>query len=165
MTSISPISKPCCGAGDLSRLDRHSARRLSAKRRNDRDGRARSHGRGASAGADLIGGLDPAGFDGDVKGPARHRLRARRKFGKGIDIHLHDGGETGARSCARSPSGPSRRHARARRRQPRFLARVDRARRCSQRPPTARPRRSRDHDLVPPFRARAARHRRCARGV
>jgi cytosine/creatinine deaminase len=49
-----------------------------------------------SAGADLIGGLDPAGFDGDVKGQLDILFGLAERFGKGIDIHLHDGGETGA---------------------------------------------------------------------
>lgn len=49
-----------------------------------------------AAGADLIGGLDPSGFDGDVKGQLDIVFGLAGKFGKGIDIHLHDGGETGA---------------------------------------------------------------------
>ena len=49
-----------------------------------------------SAGADLVGGLDPAGFDGDVKGQLNVVFGLAQRFGKGIDIHLHDGGETGA---------------------------------------------------------------------
>jgi cytosine deaminase len=48
------------------------------------------------AGADLIGGLDPAGFDGDVGGQLDIVFGLAKRFGKGIDIHLHDGGETGA---------------------------------------------------------------------
>ena len=48
------------------------------------------------AGADLIGGLDPAGFDNDVKGQLDIVFGLAERFGKGIDIHLHDGGETGA---------------------------------------------------------------------
>ena len=47
-------------------------------------------------GADLIGGLDPAGFDGDVKGQLDILFGLAKRFGKGIDIHLHDGGDTGA---------------------------------------------------------------------
>lgn len=46
-------------------------------------------------GCDLIGGLDPAGIDGD---PVRHLdivLDLAARHGKGIDIHLHDGGELG----------------------------------------------------------------------
>jgi cytosine deaminase len=48
------------------------------------------------AGADLVGGLDPAGFDGDVKGQLDIVFGLAEAIGKGIDIHLHDGGETGA---------------------------------------------------------------------
>jgi cytosine deaminase len=48
------------------------------------------------AGADLIGGLDPAGFDGDVKGQLDVIFGLAERFGKGIDIHLHDSGKTGA---------------------------------------------------------------------
>ena len=48
------------------------------------------------AGADLIGGLDPAGFDGDVKGQLDIIFGLAEAFGKGVDIHLHDFGETGA---------------------------------------------------------------------
>jgi cytosine deaminase len=48
------------------------------------------------AGADLVGGLDPAGFDGDVKGQLDIVFGLAERFGKGIDIHLHDGGEIGA---------------------------------------------------------------------
>ena len=49
-----------------------------------------------SAGADLVGGLDPAGFDGDVKGQLDIVFGLAERFGKGIDIHLHDSGKTGA---------------------------------------------------------------------
>jgi cytosine deaminase len=48
------------------------------------------------AGADLVGGLDPAGFDGDLKGQLDIVFGLAEALGKGIDIHLHDGGETGA---------------------------------------------------------------------
>lgn len=49
-----------------------------------------------AAGADLVGGLDPAGFDGDIAGQLDIVFGLAGRFGKGIDIHLHDGGETGA---------------------------------------------------------------------
>ncbi len=49
-----------------------------------------------TTGADLVGGLDPAGFDGNVKGQLDIVFGLAERFGKGIDIHLHDGGETGA---------------------------------------------------------------------
>ena len=47
-------------------------------------------------GADLVGGLDPAGVDGDVAGhlDAVFGLASRR--GVGVDIHLHDPGNLGA---------------------------------------------------------------------
>ena len=48
------------------------------------------------AGADLVGGLDPAGFDADVGGQLDIVFGLAEKFGKGIDIHLHDVGEMGA---------------------------------------------------------------------
>ncbi|WP_434348031.1 amidohydrolase family protein [Myxococcus virescens] len=48
-----------------------------------------------SEGADLIGGLDPAGFDGDVDGQLDIVFGLADRHGSGIDIHLHDGGEVG----------------------------------------------------------------------
>ncbi|MEW2482205.1 amidohydrolase family protein [Mycobacterium sp. NPDC049093] len=50
-----------------------------------------------SEGADLIGGLDPAGFDGDVDGQLDVVFGLAERHGAGIDIHLHDGGELGTR--------------------------------------------------------------------
>lgn len=46
-------------------------------------------------GADLIGGLDPSGFDGDVDGHLEVVFGLAEKHGKPVDIHLHDMGETG----------------------------------------------------------------------
>ncbi|MFE1954336.1 amidohydrolase family protein [Streptomyces sp. NPDC059524] len=46
-------------------------------------------------GADLIGGLDPAGFDQDAAGQLDIVFGLAERHGKGIDIHLHDGGESG----------------------------------------------------------------------
>ncbi|MFJ4713623.1 amidohydrolase family protein [Streptomyces sp. NPDC088785] len=46
-------------------------------------------------GADLIGGLDPAGFDGDVDGQLDVVFRLAERHGAGVDIHLHDGGTAG----------------------------------------------------------------------
>lgn len=46
-------------------------------------------------GADLIGGLDPAGFDGDVDGQLDVVFGLAERHGAGIDIHLHDGGGIG----------------------------------------------------------------------
>jgi cytosine deaminase len=48
------------------------------------------------AGADLVGGLDPAGFD---HRPVEHLdtiFAIADRHGCGLDIHLHDGGELGA---------------------------------------------------------------------
>ena len=49
-----------------------------------------------AAGADLVGGLDPQGFDGDANGQLDVVFSLAERFGKGVDIHLHDGGEPGA---------------------------------------------------------------------
>ncbi len=47
-------------------------------------------------GADLVGGLDPCGMDRDPKGHLDTIFALAEKYGKGIDIHLHEGGELGA---------------------------------------------------------------------
>ncbi|MFF7243562.1 amidohydrolase family protein [Embleya sp. NPDC008237] len=47
-------------------------------------------------GADLIGGLDPIGFDNDVEGHLDVVFGLAERHGAGIDLHLHDGGESGA---------------------------------------------------------------------
>lgn len=49
-----------------------------------------------SAGADLVGGLDPAGIDDDVTGHLDAIFGVAAKHGVGLDIHLHDGGALGA---------------------------------------------------------------------
>ena len=46
-------------------------------------------------GADLVGGLDPLGIDGDVAGHLDVVFRLAERHGKGIDVHLHDAGEDG----------------------------------------------------------------------
>ena len=48
-----------------------------------------------AAGADLIGGLDPAGIDGDVKGHLDVVFGLAERHGVGVDIHLHDAGALG----------------------------------------------------------------------
>ena len=48
------------------------------------------------AGADLVGGLDPAGIDGDPSGQLDVIFDIAERRGVGIDIHLHDRGELGA---------------------------------------------------------------------
>ena len=47
-------------------------------------------------GADIVGGLDPAGIDRDPKGSVDAIFALAEKFGKPIDIHLHEPGELGA---------------------------------------------------------------------
>jgi cytosine/adenosine deaminase-related metal-dependent hydrolase len=46
-------------------------------------------------GADLVGGLDPAGIDNDVKGQLDAIFGVAEKHGVGLDIHLHDFGPPG----------------------------------------------------------------------
>ena len=47
------------------------------------------------AGADLVGGLDPAGYDADIEGHLDVIFGIADRRGVGIDIHLHDGGLPG----------------------------------------------------------------------
>jgi cytosine/creatinine deaminase len=47
-------------------------------------------------GADLVGGLDPAGIDGDVTGHLDAVFAVASRRGVGVDIHLHDGDSLGA---------------------------------------------------------------------
>lgn len=47
-------------------------------------------------GAELIGGLDPAGIDGDMDGHLDLIFALAGKHGVGVDIHLHDPGHRGA---------------------------------------------------------------------
>ncbi|WP_273688196.1 amidohydrolase [Ketogulonicigenium vulgare] len=49
-----------------------------------------------AAGVDLVGGLDPAGIDGDVAGHLDVVFGIAEKYGIGVDIHLHDAAELGA---------------------------------------------------------------------
>ena len=48
------------------------------------------------AGADVVGGLDPAGFDGDVEGQLGVVFDIAERRGALIDIHLHDPAALGA---------------------------------------------------------------------
>ncbi|WP_211314169.1 amidohydrolase [Humitalea rosea] len=48
------------------------------------------------AGADVVGGLDPAGIDEDVEGQLAVVFGIAERHGVPIDIHLHDPGELGA---------------------------------------------------------------------
>ena len=63
----------------------------------------RADGGGHRRGADLFGGLDPVGIDGDPDGHLDAIFAIAERLGVGIDIHLHDGGESG------SPSSGDRR--------------------------------------------------------
>lgn len=46
-------------------------------------------------GADLVGGLDPVGIDGDLDAHLDAIFAIAGRRGVGVDIHLHDGGDTG----------------------------------------------------------------------
>ncbi|WP_283643845.1 amidohydrolase family protein [Marinovum algicola] len=46
--------------------------------------------------ADVVGGLDPCGIDADPKGQLDAVFALAEKYGKPIDIHLHEPGELGA---------------------------------------------------------------------
>lgn len=47
-------------------------------------------------GAEIVGGLDPIGIDGDLDGHLDAVFGLAEKHGAGIDIHLHDPGHRGA---------------------------------------------------------------------
>lgn len=47
------------------------------------------------AGADLVGGIDPGGLEGDVSGHLDAVFGLADCAGRDLDIHLHDGGEEG----------------------------------------------------------------------
>ncbi|NML45425.1 amidohydrolase family protein [Ramlibacter sp. G-1-2-2] len=49
-------------------------------------------------GADVLGGLDPQAIDGDAAASLDLLFAIATKHGKPIDIHLHEGGEEGART-------------------------------------------------------------------
>lgn len=49
-----------------------------------------------SAGADIVGGLDPSSMDRDPKGSLDAVFALAQKHGKPVDIHLHEPGELGA---------------------------------------------------------------------
>ena len=48
------------------------------------------------SGAHIVGGLDPATFDGDITGHLDAIFALAERKGVGLDIHLHDGGDLGA---------------------------------------------------------------------
>jgi len=47
-------------------------------------------------GADVVGGLDPCAIDRDPKGHLDAIFALAQRYGRGIDIHLHETGEMGA---------------------------------------------------------------------
>lgn len=47
------------------------------------------------AGADLVGGIDPGGIEGDMHGHLDAIFGLADRAGRDLDIHLHDGGEDG----------------------------------------------------------------------
>jgi len=51
-------------------------------------------------GADLVGGLDPVGIDGDLDAHLGTVFGIAERRGVGVDIHLHDSGETGIAALA-----------------------------------------------------------------
>lgn len=52
--------------------------------------------RAMEAGADVVGGLDPCAIDRDPKGHLDAIFALAEKYGKPLDIHLHEPGEMGA---------------------------------------------------------------------
>ncbi len=46
-------------------------------------------------GVETVGGIDPQGIDGDVLGQLQVVFGLAEKYGRGVDIHLHDRGEPG----------------------------------------------------------------------
>ncbi len=61
-----------------------------------RPGTAELLERAVREGAELIGGVDPAGIDRDPTGQLDVIFGIAGRHGAGVDIHLHDGGEVGA---------------------------------------------------------------------
>ena len=52
----------------------------------------------AQMGIDFIGGLDPQSIDGDIEKSINFTVDLALEFRKGIDIHLHEGGESGLKT-------------------------------------------------------------------
>ena len=61
-----------------------------------RPGTAELLDRAVQEGAELIGGIDPAGIDRDPAGQLDVVFGIAGRHGAGVDIHLHDPGELGA---------------------------------------------------------------------
>ncbi len=102
---------------DLVRLDGlHALLRVRAAARNHADiqivafpqsgivtlpGAADMLDQAVRDGADLVGGLDPAGFDHDVEGHLDVIFGIAERRGVGVDIHLHDFGALGCSELRR----------------------------------------------------------------
>jgi cytosine deaminase len=54
-----------------------------------------------SQGADVVGGLDPAIFEGNVEAHLDVVFGLAERHGKGIDLHLHEGGHLGLHTLGR----------------------------------------------------------------
>jgi cytosine/adenosine deaminase-related metal-dependent hydrolase len=52
----------------------------------------------AKMGVDFIGGLDPTTIDGSIEKPMDFVVQLALDNGKGIDIHLHESGESGVKT-------------------------------------------------------------------
>lgn len=61
-----------------------------------RPGTAELMDKALAGGVEVVGGLDPAGFDGDPVGHLDILFGLAEKYGAKVDIHLHDGGALGA---------------------------------------------------------------------
>jgi cytosine deaminase len=61
-----------------------------------RPGTAELMERAIEMGVEVVGGIDPAGIDGDPMAQLRTIFDIAARHGRGIDIHLHDQGELGA---------------------------------------------------------------------
>ena len=87
-----------------------------------RPGTAELLERAVKDGAELIGGVDPAGIDQDAKGQLDVVFGIAGRYGAGVDIHLHDPGEPGAAQIRHDrrahPGARARRQGRG---QPRLL--------------------------------------------
>lgn len=60
-------------------------------------------------GADVVGGLDPAGLDGDVEGQLEIVFGIAERHGRRIDVHLHDPGTLGSFELRRVAAHAERR--------------------------------------------------------
>ena len=66
-----------------------------------RPGAAELMRRALQAGVEVVGGLDPCGIDGDPVAQLTQVFELAAEFDRGVDIHLHDGGELGLWQIAR----------------------------------------------------------------